>query len=83
MAFWVVLGLREPFMYLGKGRSTSDAAETVLLVSPFVQNDRVAYLRVDGSRRDEMLPANKRGDEKFQDMIREGIWPKNEQAPSR
>lgn len=76
--FYARMGkMREPYWYLGKGRSTSDPGQTVILVSPFSHNGRVAYLRVDGSRRDKMLSDDKRGEEQFQDLIRDGVWPEN------
>lgn len=73
--FYARMGkMREPYWYLGKGRSTSDPGQTVILVSPFSHNGRVAYLRVDGSKREKMLSDDKRGEEQFQDLICDGMW---------
>jgi hypothetical protein len=73
--FYATMGkMREPYWYLGKGRSSSDLGQTVILVSPFFHHGRVTYLRVDGSKRDKILFDDKRGEEQFQDLIREGLW---------
>jgi hypothetical protein len=49
----------------------------VILASPFLYNDRIGYLRIDGSARDEKFSGGRRGEDQFQQMIREGVWPKD------
>lgn len=66
---------REPFLYLGKGRSASDPGEQAFLVSPFLSNNRVAYLRMNGSSRYVRIFDDKRGEEQFQDLLSNGLWP--------
>lgn len=70
--------MREPFLYLGKGLSTSDNGGRVIVVSPFTHDGRIAYLRIDGSARSERIHEGKRGELQFQDLIQDGIWPPGE-----
>ena len=69
--------MREPYLYFGKGLSTSQRGDHVILASPFLYNDRIGYLRIDGSARDEKFSGGRRGEDQFQQMIREGVWPKD------
>lgn len=72
---------REPFLYFGKGLSTSENGGKVILMSPFLYEDRVAFLRVDGSARSERVPPDQRAEEKFKDLIRDGFWPERKVNP--
>ena len=72
---------REPFLYFGKGLSTSENGGKVILMSPFLYDDRVAFLRVDGSARSERVPPDRRSEEKFEDLIRDGFWPERKVNP--
>ncbi len=72
---------KEPFLYFGKGLSTSENGGKVILVSPFLYEDRLVYLRVDGSARSERVPPDRRAEEKFEDLIRDGFWPERKVNP--
>jgi hypothetical protein len=65
----------EPFLYLGKGLSSSDLGSKVILISPFVDRNRLAHVRIDGSAKDEIIAEGKKGQEQFEKMIRDGVWP--------
>ncbi len=66
----------EPFLYFGKGLSTSDHGERVLLAPPFVHKGRVVYVCIDGRAKDERIADGKRGQEQFEKLIRDGVWSK-------
>jgi hypothetical protein len=69
--------LTEPYLYFGKGLSTSDQGDRVLLVSPFLHDDRIVYLCIDGSTKEEIFSQSKHGEDQFRQMIQEGHWPTN------
>lgn len=69
---------REPFLYLGKGLSSAEKADRVMIVSPFTHDGRIAFMRIDGSARSERIHDGKRGAIQFQDMIQDGTWPADE-----
>jgi|LakMenEpi05May12_1017382.scaffolds.fasta_scaffold06566_2 hypothetical protein len=70
--------MSEPYLYLGKTQGTSDAGDRVILISPFMYGNRVLYLRIDGSVRDNRTFDDKAGEEQFKEVLRDGHWPKNQ-----
>ena len=75
--------MREPYLYFGKGASNSEKGDRVLLVSPFLHDDRIVYLSIDGSTKEERSTQDKRGEDEFRQMIQEGIWPKKVAEPRK
>lgn len=70
-------GKKEPFLYFGKGRSSSDSGDLALFASPFLHSGKVIYMSIDGVGNDERIKEGMRGEAQFRHFIREGRWRKD------